>query len=97
MQAGRLHHNVDESVRRLMAFEVDRAEAWLRAGLPLVERLPGWLAGDIWLVTHGGLKILQKIRVARFDVWSRRPRVSRWDQAGLLASYLLRRMTARMR
>ncbi|HEV3339885.1 MAG TPA: squalene/phytoene synthase family protein, partial [Pirellulales bacterium] len=90
-----LHHNVNEAVRRLMAFEVDRAEAWLRAGLPLVERLPGWLAGDIWLVTQGGLKILQKIRAVEFDVWSRRPKVSRWDQAGLFARYLLQRMAAK--
>lgn len=76
---------------RLMAFQVDRAEEWLRAGLPLVERLPGWLAGDIWLIAHGGLKVLQKIRAARFDVWSHRPVVSRWDQARLLGGYLLRR------
>lgn len=79
---------------RLMDFEVARAEKWLRAGLPLVERLPSWLAGDIWLIIHGGLKILKKIRSVRFDVWSRRPKVSRWDQTRLLVGYLLRRMTA---
>lgn len=78
--------------RQLMAFEVDRAETWLRDGLPLVERLPGWLAGDIWLIVHGGLKILDKLRAVDFDVWLRRPRVSRLDQARLLAGYLLRRM-----
>ncbi|HWB10075.1 MAG TPA: squalene synthase HpnC [Pirellulales bacterium] len=83
------------SLKRLLEFEVDRAEGWLRAGLPLVQRLPGWLSGDIWLVTQGGLKILQKIRAVDFDVWSRRPVVSRWDQATLLGGYLLRRMAAR--
>lgn len=77
---------------RLLEFEVRRAEEWLRAGLPLVERLPGWLAGDIWLMTHGGLKILAKIRSVRFDVWTRRPRVSRWDQVGLFAGYAFRRL-----
>ncbi len=76
----------------LMEFEVARAEQWLRAGLPLADRLPAWLAGDIWLITQGGLKILGKIRSARFDVWSRRPKVSRVDQAGLLVGYLLRRL-----
>ncbi len=42
--------------RRLLAFEVDRAERWLRDGLPLVEQLPGRLRGDVWLFVHGGLK-----------------------------------------
>lgn len=75
----------------LMAFEVDRAEQWLRAGLPLVDRLPRWLAGDIWLIAHGGLKILDKIRAVEFDVWTRRPQVSRWDQARLFTGFLVRR------
>ena len=83
--------------QRLMEFEVARAEEWLRAGLPLVERLPAWLAADIWLITHGGLKILEKIRAVQFDVWSRRPTVSRWDQTKLLAGFLMRRMRARRR
>lgn len=83
------------ALRRLLEFEVDRAEGWLQGGLPLVKRLPGWLSGDIWLVTQGGLKILQKIRAADFDVWTRRPVVSRWDQARLVGVYLLRRLAAR--
>jgi squalene synthase HpnC len=78
---------------KLLAFEVDRAEEWLCAGLPLVEALPSWLAGDVWLIAHGGLRILDKIRAVDFDVWSRRPRVSRWDQARLLAGYVGRRLS----
>lgn len=80
------------ALARLMEFQVGRAEKWLRAGLPLVDRLPAWLAGDIWLIAHGGLKILAKIRSIDFDVWSRRPQVSRWDQARLLVGYLLCRL-----
>lgn len=86
--AGRSH----AALERLLEFQVVRAEQWLRAGLPLVEDLPRWLAGDIWLITHGGLKVLAKIRSVRFDVWSRRPKVSRWDQTRLFAGYLLRRL-----
>jgi squalene synthase HpnC len=83
--------------QRLMAFQVERAEEWLRMGLPLVGRLPGWLAGDIWLIAQGGLKVLKKIRAVEFDVWSRRPKVSRWDQVWLLGGYLARRITAAKR
>ncbi|HET6880539.1 MAG TPA: squalene synthase HpnC [Pirellulales bacterium] len=82
----------NEAFEQLMAFQVDRAEQWLQAGLPLVDRLPGWLAGDIWLITHGGLKILSRIRSVQFDVWFRRPQVSRWDQTKLLAGCFMRRI-----
>ncbi|MGH7138063.1 MAG: squalene synthase HpnC [Pirellulales bacterium] len=80
--------------QRLMEYEVARAEEWLRAGLPLVDRLPGWLAGDIWLIAQGGLTILDKIRAVQFDVCTRRPKVSRWDQTKLLTGYLVRRIAA---
>lgn len=83
--------------QRLMAFQVNRAKEWLRAGLPLVDRVPGWLAGDLWLIVQGGLKILEKIRAVEFDVWSRRPTVSRCDQALLLGGYLMRRIRAAAR
>ncbi|HUY92434.1 MAG TPA: squalene synthase HpnC [Pirellulales bacterium] len=76
--------------RRLLAFQVDRAEGWLRNGLPLVEQLPGRLRGDVWLFVHGGLKILDRIRAIDFDVWRRRPKVSRSDRLRLLAGCLWR-------
>ena len=81
--------------RRLLAFEVERAEQWLRQGLPLADDLPRALSGDVWLMAQGGLKILQNIRRAEFDVWSRRPRVSRGDQARLLAGWFARRVRPR--
>jgi squalene synthase HpnC len=77
--------------RHLLAFEVERAEAWLREGLPLVERVPTALGADVWLFVHGGLRILERIRAIDYDVWARRPKVSRLDQARLLAGCLWRR------
>ena len=76
--------------RRLLAFEVDRAERWLREGLPLAEQMPGRLRGDVWLFVYGGLKILEHIRAIDYDVWKRRPKVSRLDQLRLLAGCVLR-------
>jgi squalene synthase HpnC len=77
--------------RRLLAFEVDRAEAWLREGLPLVEQVPAPLGADVWLFIHGGLRILERIRAIDYDVWTRRPKVSRLDQARLVAGCIWRR------
>jgi squalene synthase HpnC len=81
----------DRRFKDLLSLQVDRAESWLRSGLPLVERLPRALAGDIWLIAHGGLRILERIRAVEFDVWRRRPKVTRRDQFRLLAGYLARR------
>lgn len=83
--------------RKMLAFEVDRAEQWLRQGLPLIDELPRALSGEVWLIAQGGLKILRKIRQAEFDVWARRPRVTRGDQACLLAGWLPRRLGYRRR
>lgn len=83
--------------RKLLAFEVDRAEEWLRKGLPLADELPRTLSGDIWLIVQGGLTILRRIRHVDFDVWSRRQRVTRGDQARLLAGWFARRLALRPR
>lgn len=80
----------NSAFRELLAFEVDRAETWLRRGLPLVDQMPPALSGDVWLFIHGGLAILNRIRGQRHDVWSRRPRVSKLDRARLLAGCLWR-------
>lgn len=77
-------------VRRLWKFEVDRAEEFLRRGLPLAGTMPRGLGGDVWLFVHGGLKILEKIRRQDYDVLARRPRVTKFDQLKLLAGCLFR-------
>lgn len=78
--------------KRLLAFEVDRAEECLRRGLPLVDEMPRRLGGDVWLFAHGGLKILEKIRQLDFDVLAGRPKVSKADQFKLLGGCLWRQV-----
>lgn len=87
----------DRRFKELLAIQVDRAEAWLRSGLPLADCLPRALAGDIWLIAQGGLRILDRIRAVDFDVWRRRPKVTRRDQFQLLAGCLARRWFGRRR
>lgn len=78
-------------MRAALTEEVARAETLLRAGLPLVERMPPAFRAETWLFAHGGLRILARIRAAGFDVWTRRPVVTRVDQCRLLLGYLGRR------
>ena len=84
------------ALRQVLAAEVDRAERWLRPGLPLVDRVPRWLQIDLSLFIHGGLAILDAIRRAEFDVWTERPTVSRGAQLRLLAGALTRQIFGSM-
>ncbi len=83
--------NCNDSFRRLLAAKVDQAEGYLRDGLPLVEMMPGRLRLDVALFAHGGLAILDAIRRQDYDVWSRRPVVSKMKKLQLLAGCWWRR------
>ena len=84
------------ALRQVLAAEVERAERWLRAGFPLVGRVPGWLRVDLELFIGGGLAILDSIRRAEYDVWTARPTVSRLTKMRLLAGALTRRLLGRL-
>jgi squalene synthase HpnC len=59
--------------RALMAFEVGRARALILDGAPLALRLPGRVGWELRLVVQGGLRILELIEDADYDVFRRRP------------------------
>ena len=63
--------------------QVDRAEGFLRAGLPLIKMMPRELRLDVALFIHGGLAILRAIRRQNYDVWTRRPRISKMEKLRL--------------
>lgn len=63
----------------LMDFEIDRAQALMLRGAPLVHALPGRLGWEIRLTIQGGLRILDKLRTVRGDVFHRRPKLGKWD------------------
>ncbi len=67
----------------LMDFECDRAETLMRRGAPLVHALPGRLGWEIRLTIQGGLRILERIRRVRGDVFRHRPKLGARDWAVL--------------
>jgi squalene synthase HpnC len=74
----------NEAFRRLLAARVEDAEGRLRAGLPLAMEMPKGLRLPVALFAGGGLATLEAIRRQRFDVWTRRPTVSRAERLRLL-------------
>ncbi len=72
-------------LRELLAFQVERAERYLREGLPLIAEMPrAWQLG-IALFVCGGLEILRAIRRQDYDVLTRRPTVSKPARLRLIA------------
>jgi squalene synthase HpnC len=69
----------DARWRALMAFEVARARALLLSGAPLALRLPGRIGWELRLVVQGGLRILEAIERADYDVFTRRPTLGKAD------------------
>ena len=65
--------------RALMAFEVERARALMLSGAPLATRLPGRLGWELRLVIQGGLRILERIERAGYDIFRRRPKLGKPD------------------
>ena len=74
----------DPRFRQLMAFEVDRARAMMLSGAPLARRLPGRIGWELRLVVQGGLRILEAIEHADFDIFRRRPQLGWRDWAAIL-------------
>ncbi|XYJ08592.1 squalene synthase HpnC [Telluria sp. B2] len=65
--------------RALMAFEVARARSLMLGGAPLVKRLPGRIGWELRLIVQGGLRILERIERADYDVFRRRPKLGKAD------------------
>jgi squalene synthase HpnC len=70
--------------KRLLEFEVARAEEFLLAGRPLIGRIARELRFEVDLFMRGGLAVLSAIRRQDYDVWSRRPTIGKLRKLGLL-------------
>ena len=73
-------------LQALLAEWVEAARAELLVGQPLLELVPPWLRRDVLLFLRGGQAILEQIAQQGFDVWTRRPRVSKWKQFRLVCA-----------
>lgn len=75
---------VDARWCALMRFEVERARTMMLSGAPLATRLPGRIGWELRLVVQGGLRILDAIEAAGFDVFRQRPVLRKADWCRIL-------------
>lgn len=74
----------DKNWRGLMQWQVERARKLMLAGAPLARRMPGRFGWELRLIVLGGLRILEKIEAANYDVFRHRPRLNKADWLILL-------------
>ncbi|WP_435628501.1 squalene synthase HpnC [Candidatus Ferrigenium straubiae] len=64
---------VDDAWRELMYFQARRARAMMISGAPLGSILTGRIGMEMRMIIAGGLRILDKLKGVRFDMFRRRP------------------------
>ena len=78
-------------LRRLMAYETDRAEALLESGTPLLGMLRGWARLAVTGYVAGGRAAIDKLRRTNWEIMSGSPGTSRLAVLRHLSSGLLRK------
>jgi squalene synthase HpnC len=74
----------DDAWRSLMKYQIERARALMACGAPLARSLPGRVGLEIRATVQGGLRLLEKIEQADYDVFRRRPVLKLFDWPLLL-------------
>ena len=82
-------HRADDGYRKLLKFEVDRAQDIFDQGAPLTKKLHGLLRLEIRLTWLGGTTILRKIEALDYDTLNHRPKVGKADMAALFLKALI--------
>lgn len=74
----------DDRWKALLRFQIHRTRELMLSGAPLGRRLPGRIGLEIRATVQGGLRILQKIERAGYDVFRRRPVMGLLDWPAVL-------------
>lgn len=74
----------DDAWKNLLAFQTKRTRELMLEGAPLGDSLPGRVGLEIRATVQGGLRILEKIERAGYDVFRRRPILRAFDWPLLL-------------
>ena len=69
----------DRAWEHLLQFQTQRTRALMLSGAGLGQRLPGRIGLEIRATIQGGLRILEKMERAGYDVFRRRPRLRPFD------------------
>jgi squalene synthase HpnC/squalene synthase HpnD len=83
-----LNRRFDQRYVALMQSLIGRTREMFAEGLPLSDKVDSDLRTDIELFSRGGIAILNAIEASGYNTLSRRPSLSKWTKASLLARAL---------
>jgi phytoene/squalene synthetase len=86
----------DDAWRALMAHEVAFVRDTLARGAPLALRIPGRLGIELCAAVHGGLRFLERIENAQYDVFRERPVLNTFDWCIVALRTLKMRLSRRV-
>ena len=69
------HAMINDEWRKLMRFEIERTRTMMLSGIGLTTRLPGRIGWELRMVVQGGLRILERIEAAQYDIFRKRPKL----------------------
>jgi squalene synthase HpnC len=75
----------DANFQKLMRFQTDRARQLMLQGAPLGSILTGRIGLEMRMIIAGGLRILDKLESANYDIFTRRPVLRPLDWVIMLA------------
>jgi squalene synthase HpnC len=87
---------VDQAWRALMAHEVSFVREMLVRGAPLALRIRGRLGIELCGAIHGGLRILERIEKAGYDVFRARPVLNTYDWCVVAVRTVMMRLSRRV-
>jgi squalene synthase HpnC len=82
----------NEAFRELLRFQVQRTQSYFDRGAALLPLIPRRVRVDVELFIRGGEAILRAIERQKYDVWARRPEVSKREKLSLMCQAMLKLM-----
>jgi len=80
---------VNDAWHALMRFEIKRTRQLMLSGAALPKHIPGRIGWELRLVINGGLRILDRIESADYDIFRKRPTLKTRDWLHILWQSLL--------
>lgn len=83
------HQHVDLNWSALMSYQIQRTRVLLNSGMSLCQHLPVRLSLELKMVVLGGLRVLELLEAAGYNMFQSRPRLGMQDRVLIVTRSLL--------
>lgn len=90
-------HKLTPAFQNMMAAQCQRAFQMLQDGAPLIAKLPGRLRWELSMIVLGGERIVRKLMMVGYDVFTQRPVLTKRDWLWILKQLLMGKIATPIR